>query len=229
MREPETIAAYFCVMHDRQASKLVALRRAAQFKAVLKARLIQLIDDSFHAVNDDVFKLDRDFDVVIVDDAVLINRVAAFELLAEIDEAVQEAAVENTRQFEQTLPFVGFDGISQYVEDHKRAARIVAALHARDDLAATSVTNLRKECKRSGVRVRMEDGKLLPEPGHELAFLQLLDRRRYAVMLVAGRWEEYEAPNRKSAGVRVDQQAGRAERTTPATHARGRSTGRTGR
>jgi hypothetical protein len=155
MGDPKEITAYFCIMHDRAGNDLVALRRSAQFKAVLEARLIQFIDDTFRAVNDDVFKLDHDFDLVIFDGNVLINRVAAFELLAEIDEEVQAAAVENTRQLEQTLPFVAFGGISDYVGEHKRAARVVAALRSRDDLPQTSVANLRKECKRSGVKVHL--------------------------------------------------------------------------
>jgi hypothetical protein len=134
---------------------------------------------TFRAVDDHVFKLDRDFDLVIFDGNVLINRVAAFELLAEIDEEVQAAAVENAQQqLEQTLPFVEFGGISAYVGEHRRAARVVAALRVRDDLGETSVKNLKRECKRSGVRVREEDGKLVREPGYEMPFLQMLDRRR---------------------------------------------------
>lgn len=206
MEEPKTITAYFCVMHDQEGNALVAIRRSAQFKALLEARLIQFIDDTLRAVDDHVFKLDHDFDLVIVDNTVLINRVTAFELLAEIDEEVQAAAVENTQRLQMILPFIEFDGLAEYVRQHKRAARVVAALRSRDDLSQTSITNLRKECKRSGVEIHLKDGKLIPEPGHELAFLQMLDRRRYAVSLITGTWEQYEAPNRKEAGVRVEQQ-----------------------
>jgi hypothetical protein len=155
---------------------------------------------------DTVFKLDTDFDILIVDGMVYIHRVAAFEFLAEIDEQVQAAAVENTRGLGQTLAFLGFDGISAYVQTHKRAARVVAALSARDDLAQTSQANFRRECRRSGVLLRTVDGKLCPEPGHELAFLQMLDRRRYAISLISGKWEQYEAGSRKETGVRLRQQ-----------------------
>jgi len=218
MASPRNISTYFCILHDRENHKLVGIRRSAQFKAVLGARLIQFIDDSFRAVSDRVFRLDHDFDLVIVDDTVFINRVSAFELLAEVDEAVQQAALENTRQLEQTLPFIEFNGISDYVAEHKRSARIVAALRSRADLADTTVANLRRECRRSGVKVHMEDGKLVPELGQEMTFLQTLDRRRYALMLVDGRWEQYEAASRKAAGIREDEHVRRA----PATRARQR-------
>jgi hypothetical protein len=217
MVQPQEITAYFCIIHDQQNIKLVAIRRASQFKAVLKARLIQLIDDTLRAVTDSVFKLDFDFDLLLVDETVYIHRVAAFELLADIDEQVQVAAVENTRQLEETLPFLSVDEIVLYVGSHKRAARMVAALRARDDLSGISVTNLKRECKRSGVLVRSVHGKLCPEPGHELAFLQMLDRRRYALSLVSGKWEQYEASSRKDVGVRIRQGA---SRTVPARRAR---------
>ncbi|MEJ7606042.1 MAG: hypothetical protein WKF37_07190 [Bryobacteraceae bacterium] len=60
--------------------------------------------------------------------------------------------------------------------------------------------------------VNTVDGKLCPEPGHELAFLQMLDRRRYAVSLIAGKWEQYEAASRKEAGVRLGEQAAQGPR-----------------
>jgi hypothetical protein len=86
MNEPADISAYFCILHDAQGNKPVAIRRAAQFKAVLKARLVQFFDDSLRAVGDHVFRLDSEFDVVIVDGTVLINGATSFELLADIEE-----------------------------------------------------------------------------------------------------------------------------------------------
>ena len=213
LAEPQEITAYFGVVHDQENNKLVAIKRASQFKAVLKAHLITVIDDSLHVVTDNVFKLDSDFDLLIVDRTIQIHRVAAFEHLAEIDEQVQAAAVENARQLGASLPALGFDSIADYVAGHKRAARIVAALRTRDDLSSTSVTNFRRECKRSGVEVKTVDGKLCPEDGNELAFLQMLDRRRYAVSLVAGRWEQYEASSRKGVGVREREAEGQPVRT----------------
>jgi len=109
-----------------------------------------------------------------------------------------------------SLPTFGFDSIALFVAGHKRAARIVAALRARDDLASTSATNFRRECVRSGVSVQMIDGRLCPEDGHELAFLQMLDRRRYAISLISGVWEQYEASSRKGVGVREREPAGGA-------------------
>jgi len=202
LADPREVTAYFCVIHDQENNKLIAIRRASQFKAVLRAHLIQVIDDSLRAVEDNIFKLDTDFDVLIVDRRIYINRVAAFEHLAGIEGQIQAAALESVGELGAALPTFGFDGIETYVSSHKRAARIVAALRARDDLGSTSVTNFRRECARSGVAVKTVDGKLCPEEGHEMEFLQMLDRRRYALSLISGTWEQYEASSRKSVGVR---------------------------
>lgn len=213
LTEPQTVSAYFCIWHDRADNKLIAIKRASQFKAVLRARLIRLIDDSLHAVDDKIFKLDSDFDVLIVDGRVYIHSVPAFEQLADLDKQIKMAAVENIKGLEDQMPGIAFGKLSDYVAGHKRAARIVAALCSRPDLAETSVTNLRRECQRNSVSVKTIDGKLCPSPGSELAFLQMLDRRRYVISLVAGRWEQYEAGSRKGVGIHERASDGHAIRT----------------
>jgi hypothetical protein len=202
LRESQTISAYFCIVHDQKQNKLLAMKRASQFKAVLKAHLISFIDDTLQAVGDDVFKLDSAFDFVVADDTIFALHIAGFEKIAEMDDAVQSAAIANVAKLATTLPSIEFGGLSTYVGRHKRAARIVASLCTRDDLASISVTNLKRECKRSGVAVQTVDGKLRADAGNEMAFLQMFDRRRYAVSLIPGRWEQYEAGSRKGVGVR---------------------------
>lgn len=207
MSEPQNITAYFCVLHHKGGDYIIGIRRATQFKAVLKARLLQFLDDSLKAVDDNVFKLDHDFDVIIEDEKVLINRITAFELLANIEAQVQVAAGENCTLLAQKLTFIDFTQVKRYVSTHKRAARVVAALSARTDLTQTTLQNLRRECSRSGVDVRIVKGQLVPSKGQEIAFLNLLDRRRYAIKLIDGKWEQYEAGSRKSAGIRQDNYA----------------------
>jgi hypothetical protein len=43
------ITAYFCIIYDRAGQKLVAMRRAAQFKAILKRGLIRVFDEQYEA------------------------------------------------------------------------------------------------------------------------------------------------------------------------------------
>src|SRR5205814_7150472 len=62
LRTPAAISYYFAVFRDARRRKLLGVRRASQFKGIVKSRLIQLVDDSVTMVGDHVFKLDHQFD-----------------------------------------------------------------------------------------------------------------------------------------------------------------------
>jgi hypothetical protein len=52
-------------------------------------------------------------------------------------------------------------------------------------------------CKETGVEVAEAKGKVTVAAGHEMAFLDVLDRRRYEVNLVKEKPERYRAASRK--------------------------------
>jgi hypothetical protein len=193
----KNVTAYFCIMYERSGQKLVAIRRAAQFKAMLRRRLVRVFDETLQAITDPVFQLDSDFDLIVVDSAVYILRPGAFEQLADIDTELLNQAAKNTSALDATVPGIRFSAIAPYVSRHKRAARIIASLLRRADLASISIMSLRRECRRNGISVDSIDGQLVPNKGEELAFLNLLDRRRYVVSLIPGKREQYEAGSRK--------------------------------
>lgn len=201
MSTPESITSYFGIFHRQNGSKLMGIRRASQFKGVLKARLCRLLDDSLKAIPDKVFKLDADFDVLIDGTTVHILHPASFDQLAEIDEAVLAAAVAHAQELEQRCPDLGFSSLTEYISTHKRAARLIASIRRRDDLDQTAIAKFRRECQRSGIDVQLLDGKLSPAPKQELAFLEMLDRRRYVISLVNGKWERFAATGRKPVGI----------------------------
>jgi hypothetical protein len=211
----KAVTAYFCIIYDHTGQKLLAMRRAVQFKAMLKRRLIRVFDETLRAVTDTVFQLDPDFDLLITDDTVYILRPAAFEQLADIDTEILDQAGKNTLALDAMVPGIRFSAIAPYVSHHKRAARIIAALLRRGDLADISVTNLRRECRRNGIPVDAIEGQLVPHKGDELAFLNLLDRRRYVVSLIPRKWEQYEAGSRKGVGVRENSGADQVEESSP--------------
>lgn len=68
--------------------------------------------------------------------------------------------------------------------------------------------------------MKMVDGKLCAEEGRKMGFLQMPDRRRYALSLISGIWEQYEASSRKGVGVR-ERDAEGAVRGRPVARARG--------
>ena len=159
---------------DAANAKLMAFRRATQFKGVIKKHLITIIDDSLHIVPDQLFKLDNDFDFLIFDDQILIWHPIGFIFTAEMDQQIAACAAANVDSIAEDITCVDFTGLKTFVSKHKLAMRLVAALKTRKDLVSVSKTRLRAECRDSGVKVIQKDGKLSPAEGSEMGFLMLL-------------------------------------------------------
>jgi hypothetical protein len=196
LNNTDSVVSYFAIFRDNRSQKLLAFRRAAQFKGILKKRLIRFSDDALSIVPDKVFKLDTDFDFLIFDNQVLIWRPSGFVFTADIDNQIAACAKENISYIEETIACVDFTDLREFVSTHKRGMRLVAVIKSRQDLGAIAPNLLHAECKQARIPLRQENGKLFPEPGHELAFLMLLDRRRYTITLIEGQPETYEAASR---------------------------------
>ncbi len=190
---------YFSIFRDANDIKIIAVHRASQFKGIVKARnrLISLIDDTLKLVPDDVFKLDQDFDYIILEKEVWILHPTGFEFTAGIEESIAKKLAKNITEVAKSITCVDFGKFRDFITDHKRAGWLIAGLRSRADIHLTSPKKLKKGCKTNGIRVIETDGKIYPSPGFELAFLELLDRRRYQILLIDGEEELYVAPNRR--------------------------------
>lgn len=193
---PESLISYFAVFRDQKNRKAMAFRRAAQFKGVVKKHLITFIDDTLQIVPDRLFKLDTDFDFVIVDNEILIWRPSGFIFTADMDRHIAMSAATNVATISQAVTCVDFSGIGDYVAEHKLAMRLVAALKIRADLSQISLKRLRASCKQNDIPVTVRDNKLSPTAGYEMDFLLLLDRRLYTLTLIDQHPETYQAAAR---------------------------------
>lgn len=194
--EISQVVSYFAIFRDSQHRKLMALRRAAYFKGILNKRLVRFCDDALRIIPDNVFKLDTDFDFLILDSHIYIWRPSGFVFTSDMDEHVSACAMKNVDRIAEDITCVHFDGFREFISTHKRAMRLVAAIRSRNDLTAISGELLRSGCQGCDIQVLEEDGKLMPAPGSELAFLMLLDRRRYTLKLIDEQPEIYEAASR---------------------------------
>lgn len=194
--KPDDLLSYFAIFRDESKRKLMAFRRAAQFKGVVKKHLITFMRDALHIVEDDLFKLDTDFDFLIYDDKAFIWRPSGFTFMAEIDEQLAASAAANVSVIAKDMQKVDFAPILKFVATHKKAMRLVAALKSRGDLGTVSLALLEKNCKANGVEFTKPGGKLTPKAGSEYQFLEVLDRRLYTVTLVQSTPETYEAASR---------------------------------
>lgn len=190
------VFCYFARFTDIQGRRLTGLRRATQFKGVLKRRLIRLATDALRMVEDKVFKLDGDFDLLVDADTVHILRPSGFEFAGQLQEAILAAVPINIEAIKHDLGFVEFSSIEKYASYHPRAARYLASIRAQKETKNIDKTALKRLCKSTGVDIRESMGKIIVEEDNVMGFLEVMDRRRYELELVKGSPERFKASSR---------------------------------
>jgi hypothetical protein len=195
LANPDDAFCYFARFR-RGSHHLTAVRRATSFKSIRKSSLLQFLDDSFRLVEEETFKLDQDFDVLIDDSNVYILRPAGFEFVGQLEKAISNAVPKNVKSVKTDLPFVDFAGIEAYAIKHTRAARYLASIRSQKLAHNVDKAYLKKQCKSTGVQIQEANGKIVVDPASILDFLGVLDRRLYEVELVKGSPESFRAASR---------------------------------
>lgn len=194
--DPSNIFCYFVRMSDNQGRRLTGLRRATQFKGVLKNRLIRLVSDALKIIEDKVFKLDVDFDLLIDDDKLHILRPSGFEFAGQLQVAILEAMPKNIQTIQEELQYVDFSSIQEFASSRPRAARYIASIRSQTEIGKIDKNSLKKLCKSTGVSIKESKGKIIVEKDVVMDFLEVLDRRRYKVELIKGAPEQFKAGSR---------------------------------
>lgn len=196
--EPTHVFCYFARFTDARGRRLTAIRRATQFKGILKSRnrLVRMIDDTLRIIEDSVFKLDQDFDLLVDNTHIHILRPSGFEFVGQLQQAILDSVPENIRAIKVDIPFVDFAGLEEYATKHPRAARYLASISVQEEAKDINKAALKKLCKRTGVEYTESLGVITVSPGHEMGFLEVLDRRRNELELVKGRPERFKAGSR---------------------------------
>jgi len=197
LHHPGEIPFYFGVFLDDHDRKLVAVRRATQFKGVLKSKLIRWFDDTLQLIENDVFRLDHEFDVLITAGHVHILHPKSFEFIADIEQLVADKAHEKALSLGEHIKFARFEGVAEFCRTKKRAARLVASLCARDDLGQIRRAKFIAAAGQSGVEIEAVGNKIRPLAGSEYGFLELLDDRRYITDIKTGAAERFFASSRR--------------------------------
>lgn len=200
LSDPSNVFCYFARMRDGKGQRLTGVRRATTFKGILKSRLVQLTTDALKIVEDKIFKLDNDFDLLVDGSDVQILRPAGFEFVGDLQGAILGAAPANIKSIKADLQFVDFTSIEAYATRHPRAARYIASIRVQKETKNIDKAYLKKLCESTGVKVQEVKGKLVVEEGSIMDFLGVLDRRLYQVELVKGSPESFRAASRSRIG-----------------------------
>ncbi len=188
--------AYYARFTDSQNRKLTAVRRASQFKGVLKKRLISWGDNTLKIIPDKVFKLDNDFDFLVDSAQIHILRPSGLEFTAQLQEAIMAAVQSNVDTISSEISYVNFESISEYAKKHPRAARYIASIRSQSEAHNVDKGKLKSFCQRTGVSFTETDDMLEIDDANVMGFLEVLDRRRYEVDLVEDSIEVFRASGR---------------------------------
>jgi hypothetical protein len=200
LSQPSQIFCYFAHITDRHSRRLTAIRRSTQFKGILKSRLIRIFTDTLKIVEDKIFKLDEDFDLLVDGHAVYIFRPAGFEFIGKLQGAILSSVPRNIAMIREDLQFIDFAVIEEYARTHVRAARYLASIRVQKEARNIDQQALQTLCRRTGVVIQEVAGKITVEPPQVLGFLEVLDRRRYEVELVKDVQERFRASSRQRIG-----------------------------
>ncbi len=83
------------------------------------------------------------------------------------------------------------------VGTHPRAARYLASIRGQEETKSIDKTLLKLLYKQTDLEITESKGNVVITGDHEMGFLDVLDRRRYAVRLVKEKPEQYRAASRR--------------------------------
>lgn len=197
LSDPIKVFSYFARITDEQGRSLTALRRALHFKGVVKSRLVRVLTDALKLVEEPMFKLDHDFDLLIDSSTVHILRPSGFESAGKMREAILAAVPQNVQAIQNDLGFLDCTNIQVYASKRPRAARYLASIQTGKQAENVDKHLLKRLCDNMGVAVSEVKGTITVQDGHVMSFLEVLDRRRYGVDLRQDDTEYFRAANRR--------------------------------
>ena len=180
LNEPSLVDFYAARFLDHAEERCMGVKTPSQFKASIGKKLMRVFNDQLVVVEDKIFKLDNEFDFVVYADRVDILNPRQFMRIAHVEEALAAAAPIHMDAIVQALTIVDFSDMVEFATTRSRAQKLIASVRKRGSLARYTVPVLQDACTVNNIPMTMRDGKLVPAPGHELEFLELLDGRRYA-------------------------------------------------
>jgi hypothetical protein len=188
---------YYAVFTDTQNRSLWAFRRAGTFKGVTKSKLAFISNGLLTMVEGNIFRLDHDFDYLVDPNTIYVLRHTGFEFTTNVHAQMLEAAPSNATAVSTVITYLDLSQVASYASKHARAARLLAAVRARDDLHLIDRGLLEFACQEFGIPViQNTNGTMAPDKGYEYDFLLMIDRRAYTAALIPQQPERYEAASR---------------------------------
>lgn len=191
---------YFAEFTHNNGAKTIGVKRPNQFKGLLRKKIFAFVDDTLKAVEDDVFKLDNDFDILIHETYVEILHPAGFVFISDLEDQILLGVANTIGQLSQSITFLDFESIGNFVTNNKarRAAKLLASIKTREDLHLTDQHKVVEKCAHLGIALIEVNGRLFTTDDKIVDLLEVLDRRSYEYDLMTNDVVEiYVANSRK--------------------------------
>ena len=193
----DNIVCYFVRFTDNMDKRLTAVRRAIQFKIIKKKNAaIRWVDDTLKLMKGPVFKLDSIFDMLIDSEMVHVIHPKSFEIIGDLKEFVRNAAINNAQIIQTDISFVDMAPVATYATRHIRAAKYLASIQSHGWARGITYTVLKNACDENDVAITELDDRI-DVSNDVMGFLEILDRRRYSVNLIANQPEQFRAASRQ--------------------------------
>jgi hypothetical protein len=194
------IEYYFAEITDNTNRRMVGVRKATQFKGTMKAknRFVRMTNDTLSIIEDTVFKLDNEFDVLITDRNVYILNDAKMQQLADITSRVAATAKDKIQAIENTITFLDLSRVKDKIEKHPRVARYAASIAQNPLIANFQRAKIETLAQQHGIVFKeLGTGKLQCRVQDEAKLMELLDARRYHLDLADNGGDPYRATGRQ--------------------------------
>ncbi|RWO81036.1 Kiwa anti-phage protein KwaB-like domain-containing protein [Mesorhizobium sp.] len=187
---------YFAEFTDNQNRRAVGIKKATRFKGTIAARnrLVRLVDDTLVFIEEDVLRLDEEFDLIVTDAHVYILNVGPMEQVAKIVANVAATAAAKV----QAIHDMDLSRIVVQIGSHPRVARQAASVAANPNLAAFQRAPIEALAAQHGIKFKeLENGRLQCRVQDHAKLIELLDARRYHLDLAGDGGDPYRASGRQ--------------------------------
>ena len=196
LSKPSLVSFYLARFTDVDNNECMAVRRASYFRSSIGKSFLYWLENQLRVVEGELFRLDVDFDFIIFENQVAIYRPTNFEYVADFESEVVKLIPSFIQAIAVAVPFLDLDFAVATAEKSSRARKLLAGIKSRTDLSKISLEKFKAACLANGIAVTENNGKLSADANHEVALLELIDRRRYNDPLVDDEPDAYRASAR---------------------------------
>ncbi|MEI9424897.1 DUF4868 domain-containing protein [Mesorhizobium sp. Cs1299R1N1] len=191
---------YFAEFTDDQGRRAIGIKKATRLKGTIKARnrLVRLVDDTLTMIQENVLRLDQEFDVIVTDAHVYILNVGPMEQVAKIVANVAATAAAKVQAIHDAITFLDLSRIVEQIGSHPRVARHAASVAGNANLAAFQRAPIEALAAQHGIKFKeLENGRLQCRVQDHAKLIELLDARRYHLDLTGDGGDPYRASGRQ--------------------------------